>query len=171
MGADSPEIKVGQVDGGLYISVLGRATQRVCPTVDRVVSEFLAANPDASVTVDLDGCAWVDSTFAGWLTGLQRRIGRPGRPLRIAACSERCRASLDRMQLGDFFEFCSPVAPAGTVTVACTTSDRPDRDHLRLMLAAHEQLVSLGDSNARVFQPVVNTIRKQLEGEPGSAKP
>ncbi|GMU81021.1 MAG: STAS domain-containing protein [Phycisphaerales bacterium] len=170
MGSDSPEIRVGQIDGGLYVSVLGRATQRVCPTVDRVVSEFLGAHAAARVTIDLDGCAWVDSTFAGWLLGLQRRIGRPGSLVRLAGCSERCRASLDRMQLCGFFEFCDAIAPPQTVVVPCPTTDRPDRDQLKLMLDAHEHLAGLGDSNARVFAPVVAALRKQLGLDAGPSR-
>lgn len=163
MGVDTPEIKVGQLSGGLYVGLLGRATQRVCPTAERVVAEFLAANPGAKVTLDLALCAWVDSTFAGWLLGLQRRIG-PG--IRLAGCSARCRTSLERMQLGNFFEFCEATAPAETATVVCPETDRPDRDQLKLMLAAHEQLAALGDSNERIFGPVVAALRTQLERDP-----
>lgn len=167
MGADSPEIMVGQVDGGLYLGLLGRATRRVCPTVDRVVADVLAANPGAPVTLDLTSCAWVDSTFAGWLLGLLRRCGRG---VRLAGCSERCRVSLERMQLRDFFEFCEVAAPADTAAVACPETDRPDPNQLKLMLAAHEQLASLGGSNARVFGPVVAALRAQLERGSASAK-
>ena len=71
MGADTPEIAVGTVDGGLYLGLLGRATQRTCPTADRLVNDYLASRPQKPlIVVDLGGCEWVDSTFAGWLVAL-----------------------------------------------------------------------------------------------------
>lgn len=45
MSADSPEIEIGAVDGALYVGLGGRATQRTCPTVDRLVSDYLSTQP------------------------------------------------------------------------------------------------------------------------------
>ena len=75
MDADAPEIAVGTTRGGLYLGLRGHATQRTCPTANRLVDDYLASGPQPpTVVVDVAGCEWVDSTFAGWLLGLSGRI-------------------------------------------------------------------------------------------------
>lgn len=171
MGADNPEIEVGSLDGGLYISVKGRATQRTCPTAEKLVADFLAAHeareagaaPGLPIIVDVRGSEWMDSTFAGWLVGLQKRVLRmPGTTLRLANCRERCHASLRKMQLGDMFTFVDAEPPADLKTVPCAGSDRPSRETIELMIEAHEALAALGPENARVFAPIVQVLRQQL---------
>src|SRR5262245_57363897 len=163
MGADSPALRVGYLDGGLYVHVNGRATQRLCPTLEHLVQTFVEAHPQGpAITLDLDSCAWVDSTFAGWLLGVRRQLQPCGGRLRLSGVSERCRASLARMQLQTLFEFVAVTAPAETSIVNCATGDRPDRETLEIMLRAHEFLAAVGGDNARVFNPVIDVLRKQL---------
>lgn len=164
MGSDNPAIDVGTSNGRLYIGLRGRATQRICPTIERIVGDHMdAESPTPGVVLDLDGCGWIDSTFAGWLVGLQRRIGRvPGGSLSLANCSERCRGSLIKMQLEALFPYEEKIEPADVREVSCDTSDRPDSAALRLMLESHEHLASLSESNARVFGPIVETLKQQL---------
>lgn len=165
MGADSPSVALGSTGSGLYIGMNGRATQRTCPTVDRLVSDFLASQPATpEIAIDLTGCEWLDSTFAGWMAGLQKRLGRiAGGKLRISGCSDRCRASLDRMQLAGMFAQEAIPVPTELTQVPCITTDRPDREALRIMLQAHEELAAVSEANARIFGPIVEMIRKQLE--------
>jgi anti-anti-sigma regulatory factor len=164
MGADSPAMRVGYLNGGLYVHVNGRATQRLCPTLERLVQAHVEAQPQGvTITLDLDGCVWVDSTFAGWLLGVRRQLQSRGGSLWLANVSERCRASLLKMQLNELFEFTEAAAPSETSVVTCATGDRPDRETLEIMLHAHESLAAMGGENARVFAPVVAVLRKQLE--------
>lgn len=166
MGADTPEIAVGTVNGELYLGLSGRATQRTCPTADQLVQDYLATRPpQPSVVIDLTGCEWVDSTFAGWLVGLSKRLERMrnGRAT-VTGCTERCRNSLETMRLTALLRFGDAGTPAETRAVACATSDKPSKDELKLMLAAHEQLAALGPENQQVFGPIVTMLRRQIEG-------
>lgn len=163
MGADSPALRVGYLPSGLYVHLNGRATQRLCPTLERLAQAYVEARPhEPTITLDLDGCVWVDSTFAGWLLGIRRQLHSRGGALCLANISERCRASLARMQLQQLFEYASAAPPAETSIINCTTGDRPDRETLEIMLRAHESLSETGSENARVFEPVVAVLRKQL---------
>ena len=166
MGADSPEITLGTVRGGLYVGLAGRATQRTCPTADRLVEDYLASRPQPPIVVlDLAGCEWVDSTFAGWLVGLSKRVSHMANAqMCITGCGDRCHASLERMGLSDLFQLEDVEAPTEAQIIQCTTSDQPDRSELKLMLEAHEALVALGPENARIFSPIVDALRSQLEG-------
>lgn len=164
MGADRAQVGFGAADGGIYVSLAGRATQRTCPTVDRLVGDYLATQPKPPrITINLGGCGWVDSTFAGWLVGLKRRLDRyPGSVLRLAQCSERCVTSLNRMHLASLFEIGDFPPPSDLRQVECVTTDKPTREDLKLMLRAHEDLAGLSGENAAVFTPVAEMLRRQL---------
>lgn len=164
MSADNPKIDLGTADDGLWVGVRGRATQRVCPTVDQLVADYAATCEQApQVTIDLSGCDWIDSTFAGWLTGLKKRLARRAGRLRLVGCSARCLKSLARMHLAEAFEIAEAARPGETREVACLTGDRPDSAALKLMLAAHEDLSGVSDENAKVFGPIVEALRGQLQ--------
>lgn len=165
MGADNPRISVGALDDGLYVHVRGRPTQRICPTVARIVDDYLsevAGTP--RITIDLGGSAWVDSTFAGWLAGLSKRVSRTnGGKLVLAGCGDRCRGSLERMHLDGLFCFCEERDLADVRELPCATGDRPDKAAIKLMLEAHQELMAASESNARVFAPIVAALKRQLE--------
>jgi anti-anti-sigma regulatory factor len=165
MGADTPEVTVGTVEGGLYIGMLGRATQRTCPTADQLVSDYLSSRPDRPVVVlDVTGCDWIDSTFAGWLIQAHKRLGRAGGGrLLISGCGERCRRSLEKMRLAELLEFQEFEPPEELQPVSCTTGDAPGKDELKLMLEAHEALAGVSPENEQVFTPIATMLRGQLE--------
>lgn len=165
MSNDGPQLHVGTVGGGFYIGLNGRATQRVCPTADRLVADYLAGQPaDPCITLDLTDCLWVDSTFAGWLIGVHKRLQRvAGARLLLAGCSDRCRGSFDKMRIAALFEFVAAEPPADVTEVTCSGSDRPDKATLQLMASAHEELASVDETNQRVFTPVATLLRHQIE--------
>jgi len=167
--SDSPAITVGALDGGLYLRMEGRATQRSCPTADRIVYAFLTGQTQpALISIDLNGCDFVDSTFAGWLLGIRKAVTPAEGRVRLLNCSSRCRKSLETMRLGRLFEFAEGGSPVGVQAVTCTTSDRPTRGELELMLHAHEELAALSPQNARVFAPIAAMLQQELQRK-GSA--
>lgn len=166
MGADTPHISVGTWKSGLYINVHGRATQRVCATIEQLINDFLTENRDRPrLTIDLFQSAWVDSTFAGWLAGLQKRMARMnGAELFLAACSDRCKSSLEKMNLQHLFQYVDEAKPEAVREVSCPTTDRPDKATLKLMMEAHRELMGLSESNQRIFGPIVSALQRQMEG-------
>ena len=165
MGADTPEIGIGVIEGGLYVVMQGRATQRTCPTTDKVINDFLASKPEIpTIRLDLTGCDWLDSTFAGWLVSMTKRIIRyPGGQIILTGCGKRCMASLEKMKLASLFQFAETIVPVEIQQIRCTTSDQPKKEELKLMLEAHETLASLNPENAQIFAPIAATLRSQLE--------
>ena len=164
MQADMPEIVFGSSDGGLYVGFGGRATHRVCQTADRLIADYLAAHRDQPrIVLDLSDCAWVDSTFAGWLLGLRKRLGaHADRGLLLTGCSDRCRDSLDKMHLESMFEYVDVARPEEVGAVACEGTDKPDKETLELMAQAHQQLASLDGDNQAVFGPIADMLQRQL---------
>lgn len=163
MSMSQPQLGVGAVDGGLFIAFGGRATRGTTPTANQLVRDFLTAHPQSpGVALDLSGCAFVDSTFAGWLVSLHKRIVQSGGgQIFLANCSERCRKSLTRMHLAELFEY-ADVDPPPLSQVTCTVGDEPTADELQLMLAAHAELMARDEENARFFAPIVETLQRQL---------
>ena len=146
MGADSPEITVGTARGGLYVGLMGRATQRTCPTADRLVEDYLASRPQPPIVVlDLTGCEWVDSTFAGWLVGLSKRISHMANAqMCVAGCGDRCRASLERMGLSDLFQLANVEAGLALQRLQHLDDgvDQPGDQRTDVAIGVHEE----GDS-------------------------
>ncbi len=164
MSEETPQIEIGNLDGALYIGLSGRATQRTCPTAAALIQEYLNAHAEApKVTIDLSGSEWVDSTFAGWLVGLQRRMARGGGTLRLANCSPRCRGSLEKLQLAELFQYAAATRPQEARRVECAGSDRPTRRSVELMIEAHQSLCAVGPANARMFEPIVRVLQEQLK--------
>lgn len=163
MSADNPQILVGAGSAGVYYGVQGRATQRVVPTLAKLADDYLAAGAtQPTICIDLGGATWIDSTFAGWLVGMHKRIGGG---LQLANCGERCRISLERLQLNGRFTLTELAPPPELRSVNCATSDRPDRAALELMLAAHEALAGVDAQNQRIFGPITQVLRSQLEAK------
>lgn len=163
MSVEKPEIQFGRLGDTLYVDVQGRPTQRVAPTVARVVDDYLSAHSETAVcTIDLAGADWIDSTFAGCLIGIYKRLAQRGGQLRLNHCANDCRKSLAKMHLHNFAEFTEVPAPRSLQTLRCATGDRPTPDEIRLMLAAHEELAAIDEHNERIFGPVVNMLRQQL---------
>ena len=165
MSSQAPQLSVGSTAGGLYVGLNERATQRVCSTADRLVSDYLAAHKAGhSITLDLTGCAWVDSTFAGWLIGLRKRLQRTaGGKLRLVGCSQDCQASFEKMRIAALFEFAAAELPEHVRQITCSGSDRPDSETLEIMAHAHEELAAVDEENRAVFAPVAELLRRQLE--------
>ena len=165
MGADTPEIAVGSISGGLYIHMQGRATQRTVPTADHLVNDYLASKPaEITIVIDLEGCEWLDSTCAGWVVALTRRVkATPGARTVLSSCSERCKRSLAKMGLTPLLILEDVPPPEETRVIPCQTRDQLSSAELEFMLAAHEELAAVNDANQRVFGPIVATLRSQTE--------
>lgn len=164
MTEPAPTVSVGSIDGGLYLGLHGRSTHATCPTTDSLIHDYLASEPSSpTVLIDLAGCDWIDSTFAGWLAGLRKRLARLGAGrMCLLRCPDACRESLDRMNLASLFEFAEHEPPAEVREVSASVTTPPDRHALELMLQAHEQLAEIDARNARVFGPIADLLKEQL---------
>lgn len=159
-------IDVGAQGNGLYVRVNGRATQRTAPTVNKIITDFLSAHAEApTLTIDLYGAEFIDSTFAGWMVSVRRRALKQGGRMTLVGCGARCLTSLAKMQLSTMFEYL-PEAPAPELRpIQCHSSDRPNREALTLMLTAHEELAAINAQNAEVFGPVADVLKRQIAAD------
>ena len=117
---------------------------------------------------DLRECGWVDSTFAGWMIGLHKRLKQADGDgaLRVVGWSDGCRESLERMNLCRLFEQGPSNEPRHFRVLEYPAADSPDRAAIELMAKAHRELAEMDDENRRVFGPIADMLEQQLERLP-----
>ncbi len=158
-------INYGCIGEALFLKFTGDGTRSICTTADKLVCDFIDAHQNSpTVFFDLRGCGWVDSTFAGWMVGVQKRLNKagPGGALRLVGWSDECRESLARMSLCRLFQQKPVEAPLHCRQLECPTDEPPDRAAIELMAAAHRELAELDENNRRVFEPIAIMLEEQL---------
>jgi len=151
----------------LYIAISNAATHQACVAADQLTTRFLKGDPPApTIILDLDGCGWIDSTFAGWIIRLKRQVARQGGRLVLTACPEACRASLDVMGLSSFFEFRTVARPPELTPLVCAAGEL-DAGAIEFMARAHESLAELKSANARAFAHIAEQLRTEARQRGG----
>jgi anti-anti-sigma regulatory factor len=162
MAGDPQQIAFGAAAGQLYLGIEGGATHRASCTADRIAAEFLAAAPvHPAIVVDLDGCRWIDSTFAGWMIRLQKQVLQTGGKLVVSRCPDGCRSSLNVMGLAPLFEFSAVAKPTDLTRVACAEEELGAAT-IEFMAEAHESLGQENSPQAAEFIRIAKELRRGL---------
>jgi anti-anti-sigma regulatory factor len=163
-GTQPPKIHVAVAKERLYLEVEPRATHDASLVAESLVANFLAYHPDhPQIVMNLGSCVLVDSTFAGWMLRLRRRLSElDGRTI-ISACSEQCRSTLNTMGLTSFFAFEQIEPPQQTQEITCDGLDEDSPEAIELMLRAHEDLAETSPNNKETFKPVADLLRRELD--------
>ncbi len=160
------DIRYGCRDGGLYVRFGGEATRESCLAADRLVRDYIQTHGEAPVViVDLARCGWVDSTFAGWMVGLHKRLRACGQQaeLRLADLSAESRESLERMHLTSLLKCGAYPPPKQLRSLECDAPPASaDRESIALMARAHRELAKVDEENRRVFEPIACMLEAKL---------
>jgi anti-anti-sigma regulatory factor len=162
-------IRYGCRDGGLYVRFGGEATSESCRAADRLVRDYVETHGETPVVVvDLADCGWVDSTFAGGMVGLHKRLRACGdlAELRLAELSAEGRASLEKMHLTSLLKCGACRPPTHMRALECDAQTAPDREAVALMARAHRELARVDEENRRVFEPIAVMLEAQLAQMP-----
>jgi anti-anti-sigma regulatory factor len=163
MSGDPQQIAFGAAAGQFYLGFEGGATHRASCTADRITGQFLAAvSAQPAIVLDLDGCSWIDSTFAGWMIRLQKQVLRSGGKLVVSRCPDGCRSSLDVMGLAPLFEFSAVAAPATLTRLQCADEEL-DAATIEFMAEAHESLGKVDSPQAAAFTHIAEQLRHELD--------
>ncbi|MFQ5489974.1 MAG: STAS domain-containing protein [Phycisphaerae bacterium] len=167
MNSSNAGICFGMCGDGLHVAFDGEATRHASHAADRLICDYLTANHgSAKIVLDLGAVSYMDSTFAGWMLKLRRKMSElAGGSLSMSDCSERCQRVLDGMQIASLIQRQDVPRPEKTSRVACRAGDLPERALLELMASAHEELASLDEQSRRVFGPIAEALRKGLQEE------
>jgi anti-anti-sigma factor len=150
-------------DSQLYLAFEGAASHRVSLAIEHLAADFLDHHPSKpEVVLDLAACSFLDSTFAGWMIMLQKRVKQAGGRVVVSRSSEPCRSNLPMLGLTSLFEFAAVPPPGPTERMACD-DDATDAEAIEVMLHAHEDLAAVNADNERVFTPIADTLRRELQ--------
>jgi len=110
----------------------------------------------------------MDSTFLGVMAGLalELRKKKPPGSLVIARASQRnidLIRNLGLQHLVTIDTGDAPVAIGQATTPLNCSGNRSELDHARLVLAAHENLVTTDESNRSKFQDVLTFLKNRVE--------
>ena len=119
--------------------------------------------------LDFDHCASMDSTFLGVVAGLALELRRQGPPARLVLARVHDRnldlihnLGLHRLAIVDAG---GPLPAAAAGSLPIEISARSEVENARLMLEAHEHLISADAANATKFQDVLAFLRNRVEGK------
>ncbi len=147
----------------LYIACQQRATRETSLTGENLVTDLLLEKPaHPFVILDLDGCEWIDSTFAGWMVKVRQRLHEANGRLVISRCPRTCRSSLETMGLTMLFGFEDIAPPENLRQVSCQPGEDVDPETVEFMLHAHEDLAGSSPAAQETFAPIADLLRQEL---------
>ena len=163
--SNKPVYLVDAYSDPVVVRIEGRASFQNSGCLRDFIAEMLRRGKTRFV-LDFQHCASMDSTFLGVLAGaaLELRKTAPNGSLVIARVGQRNLELLRNLGLhrlltvdaGDFamgFDKCVPLR----------TDQRNEVENARLVLEAHENLVSADETNRGKFQDVLAFLRNRVE--------
>lgn len=164
--ATKPVYMVDAYSDPVVVRIDGRACFQNSVCLRDFIAEMLRQGKSRFV-IDFLNCTSMDSTFLGVLAGaaLQLKKAAPGGSLVLARVGPRNLELIRNLGLhrlltvdaGDYpmnFDHCHDPLPCG---------DRSELEHARLVLEAHENLVSADESNRSKFQDVLAFLKNRVE--------
>ena len=150
----------------VVIRIEGRASFLNSASLRDFVNQMLKSGKNRFV-IDFLRCTSMDSTFLGVLAGfaLELRKGTPKGSLVLTRMGQRNLELIRNLGLHKLLTIDS--SEAGANTQACDTplvgAARGELENARLVLEAHENLVSADESNRGKFQDVLVFMKNRVE--------
>lgn len=164
--ATKPVYLVDAYSDPVVVRIDGRACFQNSACLRDFISEMLKQGKDRFV-LDFHSCASMDSTFLGVLAGaaLELRKTRPGGSLVLARVGQRNlelirNLGLHRLLTVDAGDFAMTFTKCDT---ALQCANRTELDNARLVLEAHENLVTVDEANRSKFQDVLAFLKNRVE--------
>lgn len=161
-----PVYMVDAYSDPVVVRIDGRACFQNSACLRDFITEMLRQGKTRFV-IDFQHCASMDSTFLGVLAGaaLEIRKAAPGGSLILSRVGQRNLELIRNLGLhrlmtvdaGDFamsFDKCDK-------PLAC--ADRSELENARLVLEAHENLVTADEANRTKFQDVLSFLKNRVE--------
>lgn len=167
VSATKPVYLVDAYSDPVVVRIDGRASFQNSPCLRDFISEMLARGKTRFV-LDFQHCASMDSTFLGVLAGaaieLKKTVPKDG-SLVIARAGQRNLELMRNLGLHRLLTI-----DAGDLAPSFLTCNTPlearkctEVESARLVLEAHENLVTADESNRSKFQDVLSFLRNRVE--------
>jgi anti-anti-sigma factor len=155
------DLLAGRTDKGYVVRVQGSGTSAHSPALRDFVMECFERDPTETVTVDLLGCDYLDSTFLGCLLRLQR-AGKQTRFQVVA--DETARQRLLAATKLDSYLTLIPVAPASATTfLRIDAKPRTKRELGQHIMETHEALAEVPSDVSSAFREIAAKLKSELE--------
>lgn len=161
--AQKPEVLCSSDVGVIHIKVIGRATFNIASGLQELVKN-LNKNELKSISIDLEDCTGMDSTFMGVLTqlallALPKRI----RPVVINAGDLNI-SLLGGLGVKKLFDFKTLEYKEFIKNLSNVTGELKDaKTQAEMVLDAHETLIDVDKENEQKFGAVINMIKDELK--------
>lgn len=156
----------------VVVRIQGRASFQSSACLRDFILEMLQRGKTRFV-LDFQQCASMDSTFLGVLAGaaLELRKHAPDGSLVVARTGQRNLELIRNLGLhrlltldtGDVTPPSAPATPASASGTPLECRNRGEIEMARLVLEAHENLVTADEANRSKFQDVLTFLRNRIE--------
>lgn len=154
------DLLAGRTDEGYVVRVQGRGTSAHSPALADFVLECFERDPRESVTVDLLGCEYLDSTFLGCLLKLQR-AGTSTRFQVVADDVVRQRL-LAATQLDSYLTLVSDAPATASTFLRINPKHHSERELGQHIMEAHEALAEVPSDVASKFRQIAAQLKREL---------
>lgn len=166
LDASKPVYLVDAYSDPVVVRIEGRASFQNSGCLRDFIMEMLHRGKRRFV-LDFQQCAGMDSTFLGVLAGaaLELRKSTPPGSLVVARTGQRNLELIRNLGLHRLLTV--DIGPTGPVTDGCKAAlecpTTTEVETARLVLEAHENLVSADEANRTKFQDVLSFLRNRVE--------
>ena len=168
----APVAEVGKAGDLLALRVRGHGTWREAHALNAWVAAAIETWTRGAA-IDLGDAPYLDSTFVGTIVGIQRTLRRREAGVAVLyGVGDKLRAILHELRVGAVISDIRAEAFPYDVEWSPISIPDPGREQLtRLVLAAHESLMEIEESNVPRFEKAVDMLRAELDEEAAGEQP
>lgn len=155
------EVYIAHNNHEYHIKVHGRATFE-CSSSLRNLAKSLGKETFSKITVDLQECTTMDSTFMGVLAMLGLRAKKGFASMEILNADDSNKALLFGLGLHKLFSFAEYIEE--DIEEWEETDNKIDaKENAETVLDAHESLMDIDEGNVQKFEKVVDMVKKDID--------
>lgn len=157
-------VLIVKTDYGYAVKVEGRANLE-CSSPLKNFGENIIPGAFSKITFDMSECSWMDSTFMGTLAMLGLKSKKAGVSIEMHNMSPKNMDLIRDLGIDVLFKFedTTNSSQSSANWTNITSSQPSQQSTAETILAAHETLVQVDDSNAQKFGKVIEMVKKDLE--------
>ena len=158
-------VLIVKTEYGYAVRVEGRANMECSPSLKNF-GENIVQGAFSKIVFDMKECIWMDSTFMGTLAMLGLKAKKAGITIEMVNMDQKNTRLIRDLGIDGLFKFenSAPTpAPQDANWVDISSAPSTMKNSAETILAAHETLVEVDDSNAQKFGKVIEMVKKDID--------
>ena len=156
----SGSLRYGELGETTAISICGRGTYMLSYSFFDAIQGIIDAK--RGLTIDLNGCDYLDSTFLGMIHEAVAKCDKTGVPVHVQRISKGVCRLFEELSMDLVLQHVREPARALPPMEALVKTAAEEGTLHRRILRAHDVLISLSEENRKKFQGVVDMLRKEV---------